>query len=50
MEDILAYISGQREFRWGKDTWYSSHCLNAVHEEAGNEYVHGKLKEDKLRR
>jgi hypothetical protein len=33
-----------------KDTWCSPHCLNAVHEEAGDEYVHGRLKEDKLRR
>jgi hypothetical protein len=33
-----------------KDTWCSPHCLNAVHEEAGDGYVHGKLKEDKLRR
>jgi hypothetical protein len=32
-----------------KDTWCSPHCLNAVHEEAGDEYVHGRLKEDKLR-
>jgi hypothetical protein len=31
-----------------KDTWCSPHCLNAVHEEAGDGYVHGKLKEDKL--
>jgi hypothetical protein len=33
-----------------KDTWCSPHCLNAVHEEAGDGCVHGKLKEDKLRR
>jgi hypothetical protein len=26
------------------------HCLNVVHEEADDGYVHGKLKEDKLRR
>jgi hypothetical protein len=32
-----------------KDTWDSPHCLNAVHEEAGDGCVHGKLKEDKLR-
>jgi hypothetical protein len=33
-----------------KDTWCSPHCLNAVHEEAGDGCVHEKLKEDKLRR
>jgi hypothetical protein len=33
-----------------KGTWNSPHCLNAVHEEAGDGCVHGKLKEDKLRR
>jgi hypothetical protein len=33
-----------------KDTWCSPHCLNTVHEEAGDGYVHGKLKEDKLHR
>jgi hypothetical protein len=33
-----------------KDTRCSPHCLNAVHEEADDECVHGKLKEDKLRR
>jgi hypothetical protein len=33
-----------------KDTWCSPHCLNAVHEGAGDGCVHGKLKEDKLRR
>jgi hypothetical protein len=32
-----------------KYTWYPPHYLNAVHEEAGDGYVHGKL-EDKLRR
>jgi hypothetical protein len=32
-----------------KDTRSSPHCLNAVHEEADDECVHGKLKEDKLR-
>jgi hypothetical protein len=31
-----------------KGTWCSLHCLNAVYEEADNECVHGKLKEDKL--
>jgi hypothetical protein len=33
-----------------KDTWCSPDYLNAVHEEADDECVHGKLKEDKLRR
>jgi hypothetical protein len=33
-----------------KDTWCSPHRLNAVHEEADNECVHEKLKEDKLHR
>jgi hypothetical protein len=33
-----------------KDTWDSPHCINAVHEEAGDGCVHGKLKEDELRR
>jgi hypothetical protein len=33
-----------------EDTGGSPHCLNAVHEEAGDECVHGKLKEGKLRR
>jgi hypothetical protein len=28
----------------------SPHCLNAVHEEAGDECVHEKLKEDRFRR
>jgi hypothetical protein len=32
-----------------KDTWDSPHYIDTVHEEAGDEYVHGKLKEDKLR-
>jgi hypothetical protein len=45
----LIFLDGENSDRV-KDTWCSPHCLNAVHEEAGNEYVHGKLKEDKLRR
>jgi hypothetical protein len=33
-----------------KDTWCSPPCLKAVHEGASDGCVHGKLKEDKLRR
>jgi hypothetical protein len=33
-----------------KDTLCSPHYLNTIHEEAGDGCVHGKLKEDKLRR
>jgi hypothetical protein len=33
-----------------KDTRCYPHCLNAVHEEADDGCVHGKLQEDKLRR
>jgi hypothetical protein len=32
-----------------KDIWWSPHCLNAVHEEAGDECVHEKLRADKFR-
>jgi hypothetical protein len=33
-----------------KYTWGSPHCLNAVHEEAGDECVHEKLKADRFNR
>jgi hypothetical protein len=32
-----------------KDTWCYPHCLNAVHEKAGDECVHEKLKEVRFR-
>jgi hypothetical protein len=32
-----------------KDTWCIPNCLNAVHEEAGDEYVHEKLRADRFR-
>jgi hypothetical protein len=48
VDDILVYTSRQREFIWAKDTWCSPHYLDAVHEEADDECIHGKLKEDKL--
>jgi hypothetical protein len=49
MEDMLAYIflGSENSYR-AKDTWCSPHCLNAVHEEADDGCVHGKLKEGKL--
>jgi hypothetical protein len=43
----LIFLDSENSIRL-KDTWCSPHCLNAVHEEADDECVHGKLEEDKL--
>jgi hypothetical protein len=43
-------ILGSEHSDGAKDTWNSPRCINAIHEEAGDECVHGKLKEDKLHR
>jgi hypothetical protein len=43
-------LLGSENSNRAKDTWCPPHCLNAVHEEADDECVHGKLKEDKLHR
>jgi hypothetical protein len=32
-----------------KDTWCIPHCLNTVHEGAGDERAHEKLRADRLR-
>jgi hypothetical protein len=45
----LTFLVSENSYR-AKDTWCSLHCFIAVHEEEGDGYVHGKLKEDKLRR
>jgi hypothetical protein len=43
----LTFLGRKNSYR-EKDTWDSPHCFIAVHEEEDDEYVHGKLKEDKL--
>jgi hypothetical protein len=43
----LPFLDSENSYG-AKDTWGSPHCLNAVHEEAGDGCVHEKLKEDKL--
>jgi hypothetical protein len=44
----LTFLGSENSYR-AKDTWGSPRCLNAVHAGEDDEYVHGKLKEDKLR-
>jgi hypothetical protein len=45
----LKLLRSKNSYR-AKDTWGSPGCLDAVHAGEDDEYVHGKLKEDKLRR
>jgi hypothetical protein len=45
----LIFLDSENSDR-AEDTWGSPHCLNTVHEEAGDGCVHGKLTEDTLRR
>jgi hypothetical protein len=40
----LLTLLGSETSDGAKDTWCSPHCLNAIHEEAGDGCVHGKLK------
>jgi hypothetical protein len=42
-------LLGRENSDGAKDTWCPSHCLSAVHEEAGVGCVHEKLKEEKFR-
>jgi hypothetical protein len=46
---LLTFLDSENSDK-AKDTRCSPHCLNAVHEEAGDGCVHGKLQEGKLRR
>jgi hypothetical protein len=43
----LIFLDSENSDR-AEDTWGSPHCLNVVHEKAGDECVHEKLKEGKL--
>jgi hypothetical protein len=45
----LTFLGSENPYR-AKDTWNSPRYFIVVHEEEGDGYVHGKLKEDKLRR
>jgi hypothetical protein len=45
----LTFLGSETSYR-AKDTWDSPHCFIAVHEGEDDGYVHGKVKEDKLRR
>jgi hypothetical protein len=45
----LTFLGSESSYR-AKDTWGSPGCFIAVREGEDDEYVHGKLKEDKLRR
>jgi hypothetical protein len=42
-------LLGSEDSDGTNDTWYSPHCLNVAHEEAGDECVHEKLKADRFR-